>query len=111
MTTLSLPTLRPRPLWRWRPTTQGVTTALILLFCGGLVGYPIVYLVIESFNTGDSETFPPESFGRDNYANVSAWISSSTELSAALALIQSAAVFIALIVLLRAARHYAGELP
>ena len=44
-------------------------------------------------------------------AIVSAWISSSTELSAALALIQSAAVFIALIVLLRAARRYAGELP
>ena len=44
-------------------------------------------------------------------AIVSAWISSSTELSAALALIQSAAVLIALIVLLRAARRYAGELP
>ena len=44
-------------------------------------------------------------------AIVSAWISSSTELSAALALIQSAAVFIALIVLLRAARRYSGELP
>jgi branched-chain amino acid transport system ATP-binding protein len=42
---------------------------------------------------------------------VSAWISSSTELSAALALIQSAAVFIALFVLLRAARRYSGELP
>ena len=44
-------------------------------------------------------------------AIVSAWISSSTELSAALALIQSAAVFIALIVLLaRGAPLFAAEI-
>jgi iron(III) transport system permease protein len=42
---------------------------------------------------------------------VSAWLSSSSELSAALALIQTAAVFIALIVLLRASRRFSGELP
>src|SRR5438552_3390288 len=70
MTMLSLPTARPRPLWHWRPTTQGVTAALLLLFCGGLVGYPIVYLVLESFNTGDAQEFPPESLGLDNYVNL-----------------------------------------
>ena len=55
MTTLSLPTARARPLWHWRPTTQGVMTVFLLLFCGGLVGYPIVYLVLESLNTGDAD--------------------------------------------------------
>src|SRR5437588_8059799 len=70
MTTLLLPTARARPLWHWRPTTQGVITALLLLFCGGLVGYPIAYLMLESFNTGDSLEFPPESLGLDNYTNL-----------------------------------------
>src|SRR6202140_3767490 len=70
MTTLSLPTARARPLWHWRPTTQGVMTVFLLLFCGGLVGYPIVYLVLESLDTGDSNTFPPESLGLDNYVNL-----------------------------------------
>jgi iron(III) transport system permease protein len=70
MTTLSLPTARARPLWHWRPTTQGVMTVFLLLFCGGLVGYPIVYLVLESLNTGDADTFPPESLGLDNYVNL-----------------------------------------
>ena len=41
---------------------------------------------------------------------ISAWLSSSSELSAALALLQTAAVFIALIVLFRATRRYSGEL-
>ncbi len=39
---------------------------------------------------------------------VSSWLSSSSELSAALALIQTAAVFIALIVLFRASRRFSG---
>src|ERR1051325_4564892 len=42
MTVLSLPTSRPRPLWHSRPSGQGIATFLILVFCGGLVGYPIV---------------------------------------------------------------------
>jgi hypothetical protein len=40
--------------------------ALIVLFCGGLVAYPMVYLVAESPNTGDFGTFPPESIGLDS---------------------------------------------
>jgi iron(III) transport system permease protein len=70
MSVLSLPASSPRPLWHWRPTTQGVATFLILVFCGGLVGYPIAYLVLESLNIGDSQTFPPEELGLDNYANL-----------------------------------------
>jgi iron(III) transport system permease protein len=70
MTALSIPILQPRRFRRWRPSAQGVATALIILFCGGLVGYPILYLVAESFNIGDAETFPPEAFGLDNYANL-----------------------------------------
>ena len=50
-----------------RPGTQGVATALILLLCGGLVGYPMVYLVAESLNVGDPEIFPPEAIGLENY--------------------------------------------
>jgi len=39
------------------------------------------------------------------------WLSSSSTLSSALALIQSAAVFIALTIMLQAARRYSRELP
>jgi iron(III) transport system permease protein len=60
----------PRRLWGWRPSGQGIATALIVLFCGGLVIYPIVYLVAESLNTGDPGTFPPESIGLNNYTNL-----------------------------------------
>jgi len=70
VTAVSLPLSRPRRFWRWRPSTQGVATVLIVLFCGGLVFYPIVYLVAESLNTGDPGTFPPESIGLDNYTNL-----------------------------------------
>jgi len=34
--------MRPRRLWQWRLSGQGVATALVVLFCGGLVAYPIV---------------------------------------------------------------------
>ena len=40
---------------------------LLLLFCGVLVLYPLVYLVTESFNIGDAQTFPPEEMGVGNY--------------------------------------------
>src|ERR1041385_3228949 len=70
MTTLSLAISRPRLLWRWRPSAQGIATLLVVVFCGGLVFYPIVYLVAESFNTGEAGTFPPETVGLDNYTNL-----------------------------------------
>src|SRR5437773_9336836 len=70
MPALSLRAVGPRLLWQWRPSVQGVATLLVVLFCGGLVGYPIVYLVAESFNTGEAGTFPPEAVGLDNYLNL-----------------------------------------
>ncbi len=49
---------------------QGVATLIVVVFCSALVGYPIVYLVAESFNTGEAGTFPPETVGLDNYVNL-----------------------------------------
>jgi iron(III) transport system permease protein len=69
MTAISLAAARPRRAWR-RPQPQTIAMALVVLFCAGIVLYPIVYLVIESLNTGDAETFPPEAFGFDHYFNL-----------------------------------------
>lgn len=43
---------------------------LLLLVCGALVLYPLIYLVTESLNIGDAQTFPPEEYGLDNYAEL-----------------------------------------
>ena len=40
---------------------------LLLLVCGVLVLYPLIYLVTESLNIGDAQTFPPEEYGIGNY--------------------------------------------
>ena len=40
---------------------------LLLLIVGALVMYPLVFLVVESFNIGDPQIFPPEEWGIDNY--------------------------------------------
>lgn len=40
---------------------------LLLLVCGVLVLYPLVYLITESFNIGDAQTFPPDEYGIGNY--------------------------------------------
>jgi iron(III) transport system permease protein len=42
-------------------------------------------------------------------AIVDAWLTSSSELSAAMALVQTGVVFIAVIFLLRVTRRYSGE--
>jgi len=70
MTALSLRVSRRPLLSGWRPSAQGAATLIVVLFCGALVGYPIVYLVAESFNTGEAGTFPPETVGLDNYLNL-----------------------------------------
>jgi iron(III) transport system permease protein len=54
-------------LWVRFATVQGVTTTLLLLLCGGLVVYPVLFLLEESLNTGDPEDFPAQQFGLDNY--------------------------------------------
>lgn len=51
-------------------TTQGMTTLVILLFCGALVLYPLFFLFAESLNVGDPQVFPPEKIGLGNYANM-----------------------------------------
>src|SRR6202007_2539215 len=45
------------------PSTQAPVSALVLVFCGVLVLYPMVYLVVLSVNVGDPQTFPPDEFG------------------------------------------------
>jgi iron(III) transport system permease protein len=70
MKALSLRISRRPLLAGWRPSAQGAATLIVVLFCGALVGYPIVYLVAESFNTGEAGTFPPETVGLDNYLNL-----------------------------------------
>ena len=83
MRTVTLPLLRP-----------GIVAAWLLVFIAS-----VRELGVSIFLVGrNAKVIAP--------AIVSAWLSSSSELSAALALIQTAAVFIALIVLLRATRRY-----
>jgi len=62
-------------------------TPLVLLLCGGLVLYPLAFLVTESFNTGDPAQFPPEEVGFDNYTDLitDAHILSNTALVACIA--------------------------
>ncbi len=43
---------------------------LLLLVCGVLVLYPLIYLVTESFNVGDAQIFPPEEYGVSNYTGL-----------------------------------------
>ena len=45
-------------------------TPLVLLTCGSLVLYPVVFLVSESFNVGEPGVFPPEILGFSNYFNL-----------------------------------------
>jgi iron(III) transport system permease protein len=59
---------RARP--NWLPSSQGFVSAIVVVFCGALVLYPMVYLVILSANTGDPLTFPPESYGTDHYQDL-----------------------------------------
>ena len=40
---------------------------VLLLVCGALVLYPLLFLVTESVNTGDPQIFPPEEYGLGNY--------------------------------------------
>jgi iron(III) transport system permease protein len=55
---------------RWLPSSQGIVTAAILIFCGGLVAYPLVYLVAESLNVSGEDAFPPAEIGFGNYTDL-----------------------------------------
>src|SRR5689334_21971154 len=57
-----------RDLSRRRPGGQGLATLMILLVCGGLVVYPVVFLVEAALNTGDPQEFPLQEWGFGNFA-------------------------------------------
>ncbi len=84
--TVSMPLLRP-----------GIVAAWLLVFIASVRELGVSIFLVSP----NAKVIAP--------SIISAWLSSSSELSAALALIQTAAVFIALIVLFRATRRYSGE--
>ena len=43
---------------------------VVFLFCAALVLYPVVFLVVESFNVGEPGVFPPSVWGFGNYAEL-----------------------------------------
>src|ERR1700736_5343885 len=46
---------------------QAIVTLLILLVCGGLVLYPVVFLAEEALNVGDPQEFPLQEWGLGNF--------------------------------------------
>jgi iron(III) transport system permease protein len=66
-------------------------TPLVVLICGSLVLYPVLFLVTESFNVGEPGQFPPELLGFGNYTNLyeDARILGNTALVACLATIMA----------------------
>jgi iron(III) transport system permease protein len=67
----SLTRVRGRAGWGlppWPPlSAQAIATLLILLVCGGLVIYPVLFLVEESLNVGDPQEFPLQEWGLGNF--------------------------------------------
>jgi iron(III) transport system permease protein len=57
---MRLPAIAPR----------NIVMPLVVLLCGGLVLYPIGFLINESLNVGDPSAFPPEEYGFDNFINL-----------------------------------------
>jgi len=86
--TVTLPLLRP-----------GIIAAWLLVFIASVRELGVSIFLVGS----NAKVIAP--------SIIDAWLSSSSTLSAALALIQSAAVFIALFLMLHATRRYSGELP
>jgi len=88
MRTATLPLLRP-----------GIIAAWLLVFIASVRELGVSIFLVGS----NAKVIAP--------SIIDAWLSSSSTLSSALALIQSAAVFIALTIMLQAARRYSRELP
>jgi hypothetical protein len=49
-------------------SAQAIATLLILIVCGALVIYPVVFLVEAALNTGDPQEFPLQEWGLGNFA-------------------------------------------
>ncbi len=66
----------------------------VLLLCGALVIYPVVFLVAESLNTGEPGMFPPEHLSLRNFAAIAedVGILGNTFLVAALATVLAVAM-------------------
>ncbi|HYM73735.1 MAG TPA: iron ABC transporter permease [Stellaceae bacterium] len=78
----------------WRPGSQGIATAAILVFCGGLVAYPLVYLIAEALNVGESDVFPPSEYGVGNFVDlIDDWhVLANTAFVACLATVMAIAI-------------------
>src|ERR1700746_763600 len=65
-----------------------------LVFCGGLVIYPIGYLVAESLNVGEPDVFPPTAYGVNNYFDlIDDWhVLANTAFVACLATVTAVAI-------------------
>jgi iron(III) transport system permease protein len=63
-------TVRDRRVRLKLPSSQDTVSVLVLVFCGVLVLYPMVYLVVLSLNVGDPQTFPPDEFGIEHYRDL-----------------------------------------
>ena len=62
--------VKDRRAWLRLPSSQDLVSVLVLVFCGVLVLYPMVYLVVLSVNVGDPLTFPPEELGIEHYQDL-----------------------------------------
>ena len=60
---------------RWRSSGamkfELLASAAVALVCVGLIVYPLFFLLAESINVGDPQTFPPTDIGLDNFADLS----------------------------------------
>jgi len=63
-------TVRDRRARLKLPSSQDTISLLVLVFCGVLVLYPMVYLIVLSLNVGDPQTFPPDEFGIEHYRDL-----------------------------------------
>src|SRR5262245_32001825 len=63
------------PASRWRPSgatkIEVIASATVALLCVGLIVYPLFFLLAESVNIGDPQTFPPTDIGFDNFIDLS----------------------------------------
>jgi iron(III) transport system permease protein len=76
------------------PSGQGIMSMVTLVFCGGLVIYPIGYLVAESLNVGEPDVFPPTAYGVNNYFDlIDDWhVLANTAFVACLATVTAVAI-------------------
>jgi iron(III) transport system permease protein len=53
-----------------RFNTQTLLSALVMVFCAGLVLYPMFFLGQVALNTGDPQQWPPEEYGLGNFDGI-----------------------------------------